>query len=148
MISALIPYLFLHLLSEQRTLDNLPFMLDPPLPLPLSYTLLPLVTYSLFSFHLFLAWLMCTFSLLEQEQNVTENWNEKQKAESCAALQREHGNKGTLWSSRLTLLSALIRGLDQSEPPGEVFPGLTSPASPTSWPMGSLGVSMATATWL
>lgn len=41
----------------------------------------------------------------------------KVKAESSASFQREPGNKGSLWSSRVTLLSALILGLDQSEPP-------------------------------
>lgn len=40
----------------------------------------------------------------------------KAKAERYALFQREHGNKGTLWSIRVILLSALILGLDQSEP--------------------------------
>lgn len=69
----------------------------------------------------------------------------KAKAESYDPLQREHGNKGTLWSIWVILFPALILGLDQSLSQSL---GLTSQLRSVLCPMGWTVVLMASAACL
>lgn len=80
--------------------------------LPLSGTLLPLATYSLFWFHLRLLFTLVLSAWTETKCH--RKW--KVKAESVAPFQKERWNKGALWSSRVTFLSAVIPCLDNCCP--------------------------------
>lgn len=122
MISAVIPYLFPHLLYEQRTLvrhSALRARSTSSFAAFMHFIIIGRIYSSLVSLFFSPPRLtrVCMFFFARTETKCHRKLKWKVKAESSASFQREPGNKGSLWSSRVTLLSALIRGLDQSEPP-------------------------------
>lgn len=132
-ISAAIPYLSPHLLQVQRTLARQSALHAHAASSSAAFMLFITISH-IFSFPFSLTSCLTRVCVLfaRTATRCHRKLKRKAKAESSVPFHREQRNKGTLWSSRVTLLSALILGLDQSEPPSPVLFSQVRQAS--SWP--------------